>query len=46
MPHLFCLQAIPCVLAGLEQYSANITAIEKLFDMALGKTCVAEAVTK
>lgn len=39
-------QAIPCVLAGLEQYSANITAIEKLFDMALGKTCVAEAVTK
>lgn len=39
-------QAIPCVLAGLGQYSANITAIEKLFDMALGKTCVAEAVTK
>ncbi|CAI9739538.1 Hypothetical predicted protein [Octopus vulgaris] len=39
-------QAIPCVLAGLEQYSCNIGAIDKLMEMALGKTCVAEAVTK
>ncbi|GAB1603850.1 tudor domain-containing protein 7-like isoform X2, partial [Argonauta hians] len=39
-------QAIPCYLVGLEQHSCNFPAIERLMDMALGKTCVAEAVTK
>ncbi|GAB1599310.1 tudor domain-containing protein 7-like isoform X2 [Argonauta hians] len=39
-------QAIPCYLVGLEQHSCNLTAIEKLMDMALGKTCVAEAINK
>lgn len=29
-------------LDGLEEFAENVTTLEKLFDMALGKTLVAE----
>ncbi|XP_060066222.1 tudor domain-containing protein 7B-like [Ylistrum balloti] len=39
-------QAIEVSLYGLEEVSENITVLESLFDFALGKTCVAEVVSR
>ncbi|XP_033726486.1 uncharacterized protein LOC117316104 isoform X2 [Pecten maximus] len=39
-------QAIEVSLYGLEEVSENITVLETLFDLALGKTCVAEVVSR
>ncbi|XP_021373066.1 tudor domain-containing protein 7A-like, partial [Mizuhopecten yessoensis] len=39
-------QAIEVSLYGLEEVAENITVLEALFDFALGKTCVAEVVSR
>ncbi|XP_060571770.1 tudor domain-containing protein 7-like isoform X2 [Ruditapes philippinarum] len=39
-------QAVEVCLYGLEEVSTNITALEKICDIALGKTCVAEVVDR
>jgi len=38
------LQAVETCLYGLEEVATNITALERLCELALGRTCVAEVI--
>ena len=39
---LYIIQAVEVNLYGLEEVCTNITALERMCELALGRTCVAE----